>query len=308
MLFAINPLIITLLSYLGISSFGLKNYKKQFDAINYGTKVNVNGYDMSVSIAGKQHNQTIVFLPGLGIPSPVIQYKTITEPLSQDFKVITIEPFGYGISDITKRKRTTKNIVSEIHTCLKKLGVNKYYLMAHSLGGIYSVAYANKYPKEVSGFIGLENTPSNHEFESLTSDDKLEMKLGRVIAKHHLWRFTPEEEKQQFMYLDPNFNYTEEDKKNYDIIFGYSFSNENIIDENDNLKKNVESVKDLTFKCPSLMFVASINCENVPGWKPGHEAMVGDPDNSEVIELEGSHMIYMDQKQSILDKVKEWIK
>ena len=48
------------------------------------------------------------------------------------YEVITIEPFGYGLSDSTKRKRTIENIVEELHECVKNLGEEEYYLMGHS--------------------------------------------------------------------------------------------------------------------------------------------------------------------------------
>jgi len=34
--------------------------------------------------------------------------------------------------------------------------------MTHSLSGIYSLAYANKYPYEIAEFIGLDITQTNY--------------------------------------------------------------------------------------------------------------------------------------------------
>ena len=102
----------------------------------------------TISVIGEQNDITIVLLPGLGVTSPVISYKAFVELLADKFKIITVEPFGYGLSDGTKDERTNKNYISEIHFCLQKLGVKKYYLMAHSMAGIYSLSYANKYLKK----------------------------------------------------------------------------------------------------------------------------------------------------------------
>jgi len=41
--------------------------QENFEAIDYGTKVDVDGRKMSVNIKGEEHNTTIVVLPGLGI-------------------------------------------------------------------------------------------------------------------------------------------------------------------------------------------------------------------------------------------------
>jgi len=48
------------------------------------------------------------------------------------------------------------------HTYHQKFGINKCYLMTHSLSGIYSLAYANKYPYEIAEFIGLDITQTNY--------------------------------------------------------------------------------------------------------------------------------------------------
>jgi len=311
MLNAITNFFMVLLSLLTIEPNKINEYKKQFETINYGLKVDVDGHNMSVVIAGDQHDQIIVFLPALGAVAPYISYKSFTESLSENFKVISIEPFGYGLSDVTEKERTNENIVSEIHTCLQKLGVNRFYFMGHSIGGFYSLAYAEKYPDEVLGFIGLDNTPNNVEeiIEPESVDQTIENTISRIKAKYHLWVFASEEEKQQNTVLDPNYKYTEEDMKNYDVIFRYTCTSENCVDEYERLKSNMESLKNAHFKCPVLMFIASDTCKAYPTiWKQSHEAMITNLENSEVIELEASHMIHIDQKDYILKKVKEWIK
>jgi len=50
-------------------------------------------HNTTVNIASEQHNQAILFLTGLAAVSPCLSYKSFTEPLSKNFKVITIEPY-----------------------------------------------------------------------------------------------------------------------------------------------------------------------------------------------------------------------
>ena len=77
----------------------------------------------------------------------------------KDHKVVVVESFGYGWSDITEKERTVENIVEEIRTALKKANIEgPYILMPHSISGIYSMYYANKYPKEVKAIIGNDPT------------------------------------------------------------------------------------------------------------------------------------------------------
>jgi len=309
----VSPLVYFLsaiLGLLGIGTYSLENYRKKYEAIDYGIKVEVDGRNMSVNISGEQYNQTIVFLPGFGSFSPYYDYKTILEPLSYDYKVVTVEPFGSGLSDLTDKERTNDNIVSEVHTCLKKLGITKFYLMAHSLGGIYSLAYVNQYADEVLGFIGLDNTANNYEHmkRNQTIVDDLKNGFGKFLSKHHLWRIAPDGLKDRYYYIDPNYSYTEKELEDYNIIFGYLNNNENVINEDELRDENIKAVEDMVFTCPALMFLANTTSKYLPHWVQDHEAMIGNPENSEIIELDGNHTIYMDQKDYILKKIKEWIK
>ncbi|OUM67643.1 hypothetical protein PIROE2DRAFT_4807 [Piromyces sp. E2] len=211
MILSISDVFTTLLGLIGIGTLGLSNYEKKFKAINYGTKVDINGLTMNVCYPHTYYTKILlnIFL--------------------KNFNVVMIEPFGYGLSDITKKERTVDNIATELHTCLNKLDLNRVYLMAHSIGGIYSLAY-----------------------------NKAKYGVGKTIAKHHLWRFAPDNLKTDNYYLDPKY-YSQEEIDNFDIIFA-------------------------------------------------HEAMIGHPENSEVIELEGTHYIYENQGDNIIKKIKEWIK
>lgn len=117
----------------------------------YGQYVNVEGKKMNVSIQGSGE-QTIVLLPGQGTPSPVLDFKPLIDELSPSYKVVAIEPFGYGLSDETDKERTTENIISEIHEAVQQLGLKRYILMGHSITGLYAVSYVNAYPNEVEAF------------------------------------------------------------------------------------------------------------------------------------------------------------
>ena len=143
----------------------------------YGKAVKVNGKKMTVEIAGLQAEETpvIVLLPGLGSPSPVLEFRPLAEELGKTCKVITMEPFGYGLSDPADTERSIENIVEELHACLEKIGVRRYYLMAHSISGLYSLYYANTYPEEVRGFIGIDETILDNRRRGRTNSAKEEI-------------------------------------------------------------------------------------------------------------------------------------
>lgn len=129
----------------------------------------------------------IVFIPGQAEISPRYAYKNLIERLSKKYKIYTVEPLGYGLSDIPTKPRTLENITKEIHTGLNKIGVKNFYLAAHSLGGMYSLNYAKNYPEEVRGFIGMDTSTPWMEGEQKTKYDpesaKWAMKLPDVDDK-----------------------------------------------------------------------------------------------------------------------------
>jgi len=288
--------------------------QQKYDAINYGKKVEVNGLQMSVNIMGEENEKTIVLLPGLGITCPVIFYKNITESLSTDFRVVTIEPFGYGLSDLTKKERTVQNIVGEIHECLDKLGIKQFYLMGHSIGGIYAFAYDNTYKGEMLGFIGIDNT-SNFEIPVSMDYPEIFFTVISIFDKYHMYKILPEEVKNQLIPLDMELqyqNYTEQEIEILNTIYLYKSNNKNIMKEYELMSVNIAATKDLYFQCPALMFIASDTIESSKSMNIDLEQlymdMIVDNPNSEVITLEGVHRyLHSQNKEVMVKKIKEWI-
>lgn len=123
-----------------------------------GQLVNVDGENMHVYTKGEGEN-TIVLLPGLGTTAPALDFEPLMNELAKNNRVVVVEPFGYGWSDITNKERTVENIVEEIRLSLQKANIKgSYILMPHSASGIYSMYFANRYPDEVEAVIGIDAT------------------------------------------------------------------------------------------------------------------------------------------------------
>ena len=121
-----------------------------------GEFVEVNGHKMSVLVKG-EGKQTLVFLPGLGSNSPILEFKPLYSKLEADYKIVVPEKFGYGQSDIVKYKRDFKTIVDEYRQAFSKLGIKgPYIICAHSNGGNEVEYWEQNYPDEVEAFIGFD--------------------------------------------------------------------------------------------------------------------------------------------------------
>ncbi len=123
----------------------------------YGQSVRVDGKNMNVFIQG-EGEEIVVLLPGYGTAAPGLDFQPLVDELSPFYKVVVVEPFGYGLSDLTEKERSSENIVSEVHEALQQLHIERYILMGHSISGLYGLDYVNKYPNEVSGFVGLDSS------------------------------------------------------------------------------------------------------------------------------------------------------
>ncbi|MGA7205175.1 MAG: alpha/beta hydrolase, partial [Specibacter sp.] len=123
----------------------------------YGQLVPVDGKNMNVLVKGDAA-ETVVLLPGFGTAAPALDFKPLVAELLPHYRVVVVEPFGYGLSDETDKPRTSENITSEVHEALAGLNIDRYVLMGHSIAGIYALDYANRYRNEVSAFVGIDSS------------------------------------------------------------------------------------------------------------------------------------------------------
>lgn len=65
----------------------------------YGQEIEIAGIKMAADVKGQGNEPIIILLPGWGSASPVLEFLPLAKALAENFCVITIEPFGYGLSD-----------------------------------------------------------------------------------------------------------------------------------------------------------------------------------------------------------------
>lgn len=280
----------------------------------YGQEVSVNGKSMRVDIKGDPANPVIILLSGLGCASPVLELEPLANALSQDYLVVTIEPFGYGLSDQTSEDRTIENIVSELHACAEALGYEEYYLMGHSLGGLYSLYWANQYPEEVKGFIGIDpSVPGMNDEQpfpiSITAINKLSAYLTKAMNGVGLNRLLSAGHPEKAIYADTSYPYTEKELEVYRILSLDNAYNKTVMNEMKYLDANVEAVRGMRFpdQCAVLEFVSGSNCELLPIWEQLHRDVLPENGSGEVIRLEGSHYLHFEYLDQIVEHVVNWI-
>ena len=121
-----------------------------------GQIVEVDGHHMSIYIEGAG-DATLVFMSGGGTCSPILDFKSLYALLSDKYKIAVVEKFGYGFSDIVDKSRDIDSILEDTRAALKAAGLSApYVLCPHSMSGLETLYWAQKYPDEVSAVVGLD--------------------------------------------------------------------------------------------------------------------------------------------------------
>ena len=121
-----------------------------------GQLVEVDGHKMSVYTEGTG-DKTLVFLSGSDTPSPILDFKSFFSLLSDEYRIVVVERFGYGFSDIVDKPRDIDTVLSETRAALAAADIDgPYVLCPHSMSGLEALYWAQQYPEEVEAIVGLD--------------------------------------------------------------------------------------------------------------------------------------------------------
>jgi len=266
--------------------------------VDYGQKVPVFDGELNVLDEGAG-DQTIVLLTGYGTAAPGLDFKTLIKELAKDYRVVMIEPFGYGLSSGTERERSAANMVEEIHEVTKQLGLEKYVLMGHSIAGIYGLNYVNTYPTEVTAFVGIDSSVPNQPWPGFRDG------LSNFLQQSGILRL--------MVKLNPEgFRVEGMDDETYEqarLLTMRNMSNKVMRKEGKSLDDAFETSKKLAFPAdlPLLLFIAEKHDLTVEGWAELHHEQIANSIKGEVIELPGTHYLHHTASKEIAEDTKQFL-
>ena len=256
-----------------------------------GALVEVNGHNMSVYIEGKE-DKTLVFLSGGGTCSPILDFKSLYSLLTDEYKIVVVEKFGYGLSDVEDEKRDIDTILSETRMALEKAEVQgPYILCPHSMSGLEALYWAQKYPKEVEAIIGLDMAVPGYYDEMNISIPV--MKAGQYGAALGITRWIPslaESDAMKFGTL------SDKEKEIYKAVFYQRTATVTMINEVKTVKDNANVVKEKGVpQVPMLLFVS--NGSGGTGfteerWRSIPKEYISASENARFIELDCPHYVH----------------
>ena len=280
--------------------FSLRNESKLLTPI--GKQVTVNGHRMNVSVKG-EGPETIVFLSGAGIASPILDFKNLSDSLSKKYKVVVVERAGYGFSQDSDRSRDVMEVLSETRQALVQAHVSgPYVIVSHSMASLESLAWQEKYPNEVKALIGLDwALPAS--YEDLKEHPTL-ITLVYWTSKIGLLRYFPE----SFYIKNPTL--TETERQQYKLLAYKQLMSQAMLHESQTVKENAKRVpSNINPKIPALLMVSNGDGTSFSQfeWQRYAERFASDQSNVQVVYMDAPHDLYHYQSDAIVSRIKEFL-
>ena len=295
---------VVLILFLG-GTFGFHQLSLQKESkllMPIGKKVVVNGHQMNVYIKG-EGSETIVFLSGAGIASPILDFKNLTDSLSKKYKVVVVERAGYGFSEDSDRSRDVMEVLSETRQALAQAHVSgPYVIISHSMASLESLAWQEKYPNEVKALIGLDwALPESYED---LKDNQALLTVAYWSSKIGLLRYFPE----SFYIKNPTL--TETERQQYKLLAYKQLMSQAMLHESRLAKENAKKVpSSINPKIPALLLVS--NGEGTTfsqsEWQRYAERFASDQSNVQVVYMDAPHDLYHYQSDAIVSRIKEFL-
>ena len=161
---------------------GFETVRESLDAAAYpppGQLVDVGGHKLHVHCTGSG-SPTVVLEPGQGGSSSDLGW--IAPALAGDSRVCVYDRAGRGWSDPADGPQNADRIAADLHTLLDRAQVpGPYVLAGHSFGGLYTLAFAARYPDQVAGMVLLDSTAPKPGSAAPTTVESAGV-LGRFLA------------------------------------------------------------------------------------------------------------------------------
>ena len=255
-----------------------------------GQMLEVDGNRMCVYSEGEGEH-TLVFMSGWGTPSPTLDFKCLYSLLSDEYRIVVVEKFGYGFSDTVDTERSFDTILRQDREALEKAGINgPYILCPHSLSGLEAILWAQKFPDEVEAIVSLDMTlPNVGDIIDVT--DKA---AYREVRQYKLLRFLGLDIgfiRIPFIrdkFIDDDEALSDEDNAIYSALICEKALNDTMLNEYLEIPKVIEEIKDAPKPdIPMLMFLSTLTpWENVPN------DYASDLTDARLIWLDCGHYLY----------------
>ena len=263
-----------------------------------GELVNADGHNIHIYRTGNIGTPKIVLMSGSGTVAPVYDFKILYEKLSKNFRVIVMEKFGYGYSDIFDSPADIDTIVSTQKKALETISENgPYILLPHSMSGIEALRWVQLYPDDVIAIIGNDMcTPLTY---SAWTDEKVEKKI-------RLMKFATKYKLQGLLCPLSNRSLTKFEIKQNKLLRKRNAFNICCINESKKILSNVSIVEKTGYvKCPILLF--SSNGKQTQGYWSAAQKEFATIQNAKLICYDCGHYIHHFKSDKMCEEIVRFV-
>lgn len=281
------------------NNIALKLEEKKMKPI--GKMVDIGGYKVHVYTEGENSDSpTLVFLSGSATVAPMYDFKPLYSLLSDKYRIAVVEKAGYGYSDIIDVPRDVDTMVEELRAALNGANINfPYILLPHSMSGLESMYWAQKYPEEIAGIVGLDmSVPYSYDEFDFSRISKM-MYLGGMTSKLGLIRIPG-------VYPLNTSTLTDSEKYQQRLLMYRNAVNSVYIKEGKAVYENSRAVfNGGVISCPILMF-SSNGKEIGDFWLPAQERFAKE-NNAQLEIFDCGHYIHYYKSEVMAEKIKDFI-
>lgn len=300
-----------LLFVAGLSIYNRIKMSGEINAIKdkgYYNPVSTGDHSLNVYEAGNKNGKhTIVALSGWSDGEMYIGWRPLTSQFEDDNEFVFIDRAGYGLSDDTNEPMTVDYVVEDYRTALKNAGIEgPYILLCHSLGSLYTAYWESTYPDEIEACIFMDGTlPISAE------------EVDAVIQKRSFTDNILTEVTTRLPYFLTHTGLSRVFDIN-DAFYGDVMSCLDLDDRNDGF-----TLINSTYTSDACLYEFShVNSGEVLSWTWEHIETTDIPKiylaasdyegaltyaeklgNTEVFDLKGDHVIFLDRTEDCADKI-----
>ena len=122
--------------------------------------VTVGKLNLSYQEWGNPDGQPIIMLHGFGVSGHM--FDEFADRMQDRYRLLALDQRGHGDSDWSEEGDYSRTaFVEDLEGFRKSLGIEKFVLIGHSMGGLNSVAYTNAYPHHVRALILVDVGPES---------------------------------------------------------------------------------------------------------------------------------------------------
>ena len=136
----------------------------------------------------EQGEQCVVLLHGY--LESMLVWEEFIPHIYKEVRVVTLDLPGHGISVVQGECHTMEFLADAVAAAMEALGVERYTVVGHSMGGYVALALCERYPERLEGLVLLSSTP-NADSEEKAEARRREIALIKSGKKELLARMAP---------------------------------------------------------------------------------------------------------------------